>query len=182
MAQKLQYIWNRIPKTICKNLVKSFDEKINLLGKDGERVNKREHKSKKSNYSWKNNWNKTDQIERIVYNEKVLENMKKKKLKELRKELKKINSSLTEEKHRYSTKNKEKIKKNSFELYNFFLNEEKQMLESYETKNKEKEKEIQKWISLKDKELFNEFSLTEKINNIKIRNKGLSSLSTNIDN
>ena len=182
MAQKLQYIWNRIPKTICKNLVKSFDEKINLLGKDGERVNKREQKSKKANYSWKNNWNKTDQIERIVYNEKVLENMKKKKLKELRKELKKINSSLTEEKHRYSTKNKEKIKKNSFELYNFFLNEEKQMLESYETKNKEKEKEIQKWISLKDKELFNEFSLMEKINNIKIRNKGLSSLSTNIDN
>ena len=56
------------------------------------------------------------------------------------------------------------------------------MLESYETKNKEKEKEIQKLINLKDKELFSEFSLTETINNIKIRNKGLSSLSTNIDN
>ena len=182
MAQKLQYIWNRIPKTICKNLVRSFDEKINLLGKDGERVNKRKHKTKKSNYSWKNNWNKTDQIERIVYNEKVLANMKKKKLKDLRKELKKIHSSLTEEKQRYSTKNKEKIKKNSFELYNFFLNEEKEMLKSYTAKSKEKEKEIQKWINLKDKELFNEFSLTDRINNIKIRNKGLSSLSTNIDN
>ena len=182
MAQKLQYIWNRIPKTICKNLVRAFDEKINLLGKDGERVNKRDHKSKKSNYTWKNNWNKTDQIERIVYNEKVLANMKKKKIKDLRKELKKIHLSLTEEKQRYSTENKEKIKKNSIELYNFFLSEEKQMLQSYETKTKEKENEIQKWNNLKDKELFNEFSLNERINNIKIRNKGISSLSTNIDN
>ena len=100
----------------------------------------------------------------------------------MKKELKKIHSSLTEEKQRYSTKNKEKIKKNSFELYNFFLNEEKEMLKSYTAKSKEKKKEIQKWINLKDKELFNEFSLTDRINNIKIRNKGLSSLSTNIDN
>ena len=56
------------------------------------------------------------------------------------------------------------------------------MLKSYTAKSKEKEKEIQKWINLKDKELFKEFSLTDRINNIKIRNKGLSSLSTNIDN
>ena len=46
------------------------------------------------------------------------------------------------------------------------------MLESYETKNKEKGNEIQKRNNLKDKELFNEFSLTERTNNIKIRNKG----------
>ena len=56
------------------------------------------------------------------------------------------------------------------------------MLQSYETKTKEKENEIQKWNNLKDKELFNEFSLNERINNIKISNKGISSLSTNIDN
>ena len=56
------------------------------------------------------------------------------------------------------------------------------MLQSYESKTKEKENEIQKWINLKDKELFNEFSLNERINNIKLRNKGLSSLSSNIDN
>ena len=94
-----------------KNLVNAFDEKIKILGKDGERVNRREHKSKKSNFTWKNNWNETDKIERIVYNEKVLENMKKKKIRDLRKELKEINLSLSEEKQRYSTKNKEKIKK-----------------------------------------------------------------------
>ncbi len=57
-----------------------FDEKINLLGKDGEKVNKRGHKSKRSNYIWKNNWNKTHQIECIVYNEKAIANMKKRDL------------------------------------------------------------------------------------------------------
>lgn len=60
MAQKLQWVWNRIPKTICRNLVNSFDEKIELLGKDGERVNKRKHRGTKSNYTWKNNWNKNE--------------------------------------------------------------------------------------------------------------------------
>ena len=57
------------------------------------------------------------------YQRKKRKNRKKyekKKLKELRKELKKINSSLSEEKHRYSAKNKEKIKNNSIELYTIF--------------------------------------------------------------
>jgi len=54
---------------------------ISLLGQDEERVNKRKHKIKKSNYRWKNNWNDNVLIERIVYNNNVLENMKNKKLK-----------------------------------------------------------------------------------------------------
>ena len=33
MARKLQWIWNRVPKTICRNLVNSFDEKISLWEK-----------------------------------------------------------------------------------------------------------------------------------------------------
>ena len=76
------------------------------MGNDGERVNKRAHKSKKANYFWKNNWNKATQIARIVYDEIVLDNMKKNKLKKLKKELEQIHSSLLEEKRRYSTKNK----------------------------------------------------------------------------
>ena len=79
MAKKLQWIWNRIPKTICRNLVNSFDIKIGLLDEDGERVNKRKHKGSKSHYSWKNNWNNNDFIERIVYNNNVLEKIKLKK-------------------------------------------------------------------------------------------------------
>ena len=180
IAKKLQWVWNRIPKTICKNLINSFDEKIGLIAMDGERVNKRRHKSNKSNYSWKNNWNTNDQIERIVYNNNVLEDMKNNKIKKLKKELNNIHESLIEEKKRYSINNKEK--KNSKELYDFFLNEEKKMLQAYDLKMKEKEAEIQKWNNLEGNELFNEFSIKEKINNIKIGNRGLSSLSTKIDN
>ena len=54
------------------------------------------------------------------------------------------------------------------------------MLESYDKKIKAKEEEIEKWNNLKGKNLFNEFNLVEKINNIKIGNYGLSSLSTRI--
>ena len=56
------------------------------------------------------------------------------------------------------------------------------MKQSYDAKIKEKEEEIQKWEKLKGNQLFNEFSLSERINNIKIINRGLSSLSTKIDN
>ena len=55
-------------------------------------------------------------------------------------------------------------------------------MESYNMKTKEKEDEINRWKNLKGKELFNEFSLIQKNNNIKICNHGLSSLSTRIDN
>ena len=55
------------------------------------------------------------------------------------------------------------------------------MLEIYDLKIKEKKREIEKLEKLNGKDLFNEFTLNEKINNIKLRNKGLSSLSTNID-
>ena len=33
MTRKLLWVWKRIPKTICKNLIDSFDKKIELLGK-----------------------------------------------------------------------------------------------------------------------------------------------------
>ena len=56
------------------------------------------------------------------------------------------------------------------------------MLQSYNLKIKEKKGEIKKWTDLKGQLLFNEFSLNEKINNIKIGNQGISSLSTKIDN
>ena len=113
-----------------------------ILNKDGERVNKRKYKSIKYNYSWKNNWNNNDNIERIVYNNKVLEFMRNKKIKNLKKELNDIHDSLVEEKKRFSGKNKEKIKKESRELYNFFLVEEKKMLETFELRKKRKKKKL----------------------------------------
>ena len=112
MVKKLQWIWNRIPKTICRNLINSFNEKIGLLNKDGERVNKRRHKSIKSNYYWKNNWNNNDNIERIVYNNNFLEQMQKNKIKNIQKELNDIYESLVEEKKGFQEKIKKKSRMN----------------------------------------------------------------------
>ena len=98
MTTKLQQVWNRIPKKICINLIDSFDKKIELLKqKNGERVNKRKHLRKDSNYTWKNCYN-NDNGFRIVYNEKILEIMKQKKIKTLNKQLKEIKDSFIEEK------------------------------------------------------------------------------------
>ena len=55
MTRKLLWVWNRIPKTICKNLIDSFDKKLELLAeKKGERVNKRQHTRKNAYYTWRN--------------------------------------------------------------------------------------------------------------------------------
>ena len=180
MAKKLQWLWNRVPKSLCKNLINSFDKKMELIKEKGERANKRSHSSEKSNYSWKNSWNNNDKLERIIYNKKILEDMKEKKLRFLKRQLKEVKAALIEEKKRYSTENKKKIKDNSFELYKFFLSEEKRMYSLYNQRIKEFEDEIKKLNELKGKELFDLFSEEEKINNIKIDSKGLSSASTNI--
>ena len=182
MTKKLLWIWNRIPKSICRNLVDSFDKKLELLGKKrGERVNKRNHSSKKTNYSWRNAYYEDNDFA-IVYNEKVLENMKKNKIKSLSKQLKDIKTSFIEEKKRYCTKNKLLIKKESKALYDFFLIQEKKMVKMYEDKISQKEKEIQSFSELKGKELFNKFTMDEKINNIRLSDKSKkmnSNLSTN---
>ena len=126
MSKKLQYIWNRIPKLICRHLIDSFDKKIQLIKDNGERANKRFHREKrKSDFSWKNKWNENDGIERIVYNQNILNNMKKQKLRLLKNQLKNLKDSLIEEKKRYSIKNKKIIKKDSFELYHFFYQKKK---------------------------------------------------------
>ena len=52
MTRKFLWIWNRIPKSICRNLIDSFDKKLEFKEKKrGERVNKRKHFPKKSNFS-----------------------------------------------------------------------------------------------------------------------------------
>ena len=81
LSKKLVYIWNRIPKKLCKNLVAAFDKKIEKIKNNGERANKRDgedREKKKVSWEWKNNWNDNDNVERIIYNEVVLEKMQKK--------------------------------------------------------------------------------------------------------
>ena len=99
MARKLNWIWNRIPKKICRHLISSFDKKVKLAASDGERVNKREHQKYKPRGDWINNWNsenKMNYVERIVYNKNVLDNMKKSKIKELKSKIKEIKQAFKE--------------------------------------------------------------------------------------
>ena len=171
MAKKLQWLWNRIPKKICQNLISDFDKKIELIRGAGERANKREHGKNSFCGEWRNRWNTNDFIERIVYNEKVLERMKIDKLKSLKRELKNIKSALREEKNKNYKKNKEIIREESKELYNFFLQQEKEMKEEYQKKIKGKENEIKEFKEKEGNELFALFSNEEKIKNIRLGNR-----------
>ena len=81
LCDKLIHLWNKIPATLCKNLVKAFDEKINKVKNDGERANKRVKTTKTFSGEWKNKWNKEDYVERIVYNQEAIERIKNKKIK-----------------------------------------------------------------------------------------------------
>ena len=179
MTRKLLWVWNRIPKRICKNLIDSFDKKLELLAeRKGERVNKRQHTRKSAHYAWRNSYNNDNNFS-IVYNEKVLDNMKKVKIKSLKNQLKNIKNSFIEEKKRYCVKNKQLIKKESKTLYNFFLEQEKEMIKTYEDKIEKKESELKNFSELEGKELFDQFSLEEKINNISL-NKKSKKLGTNL--
>ena len=153
-----------------------------MIKENGERANKRFHREKrKTDFTWKNRWNNNDKIERIVYNQKILSKMKDQKIKALKGQLKSLKESLIEEKKRYSVKNKKIIKEASKDLYDFFLLEEKKMLSHYKEKIDKKNEEINNITDLEGKKLFDIFSVDEKINNIGLTKKGLSSLSTNIN-
>ena len=70
MARKLNWIWNRIPKNLCRNLISSIDKKVKLAAFDGERMNKKEDENYKPIGDWINDWNsenKMNNVERIVY-------------------------------------------------------------------------------------------------------------------
>ena len=91
MSKKLQWIWNRIPKLVCRHLIDSFDKKIDLIKENGERANKRFHREKgKTDFTWKNRWNNNDKIKRIVYNKEILAKMKDQKIKTLKVQLKSL--------------------------------------------------------------------------------------------
>jgi len=181
LAKKLQYIWNRIPKRLCQHLVMSFDKKIQKIKGDGERANKREHSNNKSIGDWVNKWNNAgDNIERIVYNKNSLDRMKFKKIKELKGKIKSIEKDFQEAKSRYSTENKKIIKKDSKQLYKFFLSEEEDMKNEFKEKIDQKKAEIKKYEETKGKDLFELFSKEEKINNLSINIKKIKRIgSTN---
>lgn len=94
--------------------------------------------------------------------------MKVRKIKMINSELRRIKNDFSDEKKRFSIKNKEKIREKSIKLYNFFLGQEKEMRALYFEKEEEKKRLIKKIEQAKEDELFNLFSLDEKINYINI--------------
>ena len=89
----------------------------------------------------------------------------------MNKELNGIIGLLNEEKKYYSKKNKNIVKKDSLDAYSLFLSDEKEMFDNYQEKIINKKEEIEDLKNLEGEELFNYFSLEEKINNIRIDKK-----------
>ena len=88
MKFALNDIWNRIPQALCERLCNSFDERINLISKTGNRINKTllKQKRKTKSLNWNTLWNNSDDLERVVINDKIIMKIKNKQVKKLKKE------------------------------------------------------------------------------------------------
>ncbi len=90
----LIFLWNRVPKGLCKKLIAQFDRKIKIIEESGDRINILPKKKKKmvlkKRLRWEKKWNvdnQDDTIERIVYNDKRLLIDKKRSVKAIKKEI-----------------------------------------------------------------------------------------------
>ncbi len=90
----LIFLWNRVPKGLCKKLIAQFDRKIKIIEESGERINILPKKKKKmvlkKRLRWEKKWNvdnQDDTIERIVYNDKRLLIDKKRSVKAIKTEI-----------------------------------------------------------------------------------------------
>ena len=74
MKLALLKIWNRIQVSLCERLCNSFDKRIEQIHRTGKRYVRVATKKKsemEKKYVLSNAWNRTDEIERIVYNPKI---------------------------------------------------------------------------------------------------------------
>ena len=87
LKRKVIYIWNRIPKKLCRNIVKRFDHlvkdvKINNGNKENvkDRRDRRPKFILKDRLGWTNKIYEqySDTIERIAYNENTFQDFKRK--------------------------------------------------------------------------------------------------------
>jgi len=87
LKRKVIYIWNRIPKKLCRNIVKRFDHLVKDVNKNnGNKENIKDRKDRRPKFILKDRlgWtNKiyeqySDTIERIAYNENTFQDFKRK--------------------------------------------------------------------------------------------------------
>ena len=83
-------IWNRFPKELCSKIISEFDEKVKICQKEGCKIlnkalikkNIKTNKAKSAKYDWESL--KMEKKIRIVYNNKIIDLIKKNALKVLR--------------------------------------------------------------------------------------------------
>ena len=83
-------IWNRFPKELCLKIISEFDEKVKICQKEGGKIlnkalikkNIKTNKAKSAKYDWESL--KDGKKMRIVYNNKIIDLIKKNALKILR--------------------------------------------------------------------------------------------------
>ena len=75
-------IWNRIPITLCRKLIRSFNKRISQVYKTrGKRFTRKYTKvngKKAVELSWNRCWNTNDDVERIIFSDKTLQETKSK--------------------------------------------------------------------------------------------------------
>ena len=100
LKEKLLFFWNRIPVSLCRSLCLRFNTLIKELHKNnGGVINENSYsKEKKQPLDFSIQWNNNDVIERIVYNEKTITLVKKKKIALLTNESKELYRKIQEEK------------------------------------------------------------------------------------
>lgn len=100
LKKQLVYHWNRIPLSICESLCNSFNDRIDqLIITKGNRIRPWHSKKKtsledaiKNRKRWLTSWNTrnpNDDIKNIVYNDEVLQNIRKKQIDKIRKQAEK---------------------------------------------------------------------------------------------
>jgi len=155
LKRHVVFLWNRIPVSLCRKLIRRFNRKIKVIKDTGERINTlpprkiKERKKKrirmKLRIRWEKKWNidnHDDTIERIVFNDKNLAENKKRAIKAIKKQL-------TELRKQYKKYNKEVLTDKQIKHYH--RNDYRQMKKALAEKKKEKQKWNQKFDAQKTK-------------------------------
>jgi len=102
----VQDVWNRVSQSLCESLCSTFDKRIEQIRRTGKRFNKSKIKQKeKTKYlSWSKKWNNPEDIERVLIGQKIIQNLKDKQLKKMKKTIEKFRKKFEPKKDRLETK------------------------------------------------------------------------------
>jgi hypothetical protein len=163
MKLAINDIWNRIPKSLCKSLCGRFDKVIDQIKKTGKRFDKRKEKfkEKKTYLNWKEKWNDSDDIERVVIGSKIIQTLRDKKLKKLNKIMVKFRKNFNKKfEKKYS---EEKLTQVRLRKGNNFAEKLRKEGEEKERKFRIEQKErVKAWVDFKNLSLEDFYNSLDK--------------------